>query len=256
MIRSRLTRNQRKPNWRQVMTGLRRRVAAGDAAAMTEMAITINDGIRAGDGRLLVRRNAPYAVRLLKRAIEKGDESAAGPLGYAYDVGQGVRRNNAIAMRWYRRAVRRGDCCAASNIATVYRDKGDLKQAHSWALRAMEMGDGDDAVTAGYNYLYGIGVRRNPAKARCVFRRALRQNTTEYGREEALYNLGVERADAGDRKRAILLLERANKAGDYPEAASLLAQLAAKVELIPCRCRRHLRKGLNGHAPCLQHTSI
>jgi hypothetical protein len=54
---------------------------------MTELAITINDGVRDGDGRVLVRRNAPYAVRLLRRAVESGDENAAGSLGYAYDVG-------------------------------------------------------------------------------------------------------------------------------------------------------------------------
>jgi TPR repeat protein len=243
----------RKPNWGHVIAGLRRGVAAGNAAAMTELAITINDGVRDESGRVLVRRNAPYAIRLLRRAVESGDENAAGSLGYAYDVGHGIRRNKGFALEWYRRAVRHGDCGAASNIATVYRDRGDLKHAHRWAVRAMEMGDGDDAVTAGYNYFYGIWVRRDLAKARRLFERALRENTSEYGREEALYNLAVANADNGDGRRAIQLLKRANKEGDYPEAASLLAQLSAKVELTPCRCRRHLRKNLNGHTPCPQH---
>jgi TPR repeat protein len=246
----------RKPNWRQVMAGLRRGVAAGDGAAMTEMAITINEGIRDGHGRVLVRANAPYAFRLLRRAVEIGDERAAGPLGYAYDVGQGVRRNKALALSWYHRAVNHGDGGAASNISTVYRDRGDLRLSHRWALRAVEMGDGDAAVTAGYNYLYGIGVRRDVAMARRLFQRALRQDISQYGREEALYNLAVAYADNGDRKRAIRLLERAGKDGDYPEAASLLGQLSAKGELTPCRCRRHLLKDLHGHAPCLQHPII
>jgi TPR repeat protein len=179
--------------------------------------------------------------------------NAAGSLGYAYDVGHGIWRNRALALEWYRRAVRHGDCGAASNIATVYRDSGDLRHAHRWAVRAMEMGDGDDAVTAGYNYLYGIGVRRDVAMARRLFQRALRENTSVYGREEALYNLAIAHADNGDRKRAIQFLKRANEEGDYPEAASLLGQLTAKVGLTPCRCRRHLRKNLNGHAPCPQH---
>jgi TPR repeat protein len=126
----------RKPNWGHVMAGLRRGVAAGNAAAMTELAITINDGIRDGNGRVLVRRNAPHAVRLLRRAVQSGDENAAGSLGYAYDVGHGIWRDRALAL----------EC---------------------------------------------------------------------------------------DRKRAIQLLKRANKQGDYPEAASLLAQLSAKVELTP-----------------------
>jgi TPR repeat protein len=169
----------RKPNWGHVMARLRRGVAAGNAAAMTELAITINDGIRDGNGRALIRRNAPYAVRLLRRAVESGDEDAAGSLGYAYDVGRGMRRNKTLALEWYRRAVKHGDCGAASNIATVYRDRGDLRHAHRWALRAMEMGDGDDAVTAGYDYLYGIGVRRDVASARRLLQRALRESTSE-----------------------------------------------------------------------------
>jgi TPR repeat protein len=243
----------RKPNWGHVMTGLRRGVVAGNAAAMTELAITINEGICDANGRVLVRRNAPYAVRLRQRAVESGDENAAGSLGYAYDVGQGIQRNKALALEWYRRAVRHGDSGAASNIATLYRDRGDLRQAHRWALRAMQMGSGDDAVTAGYNYLYGIGVRRDVAMARLLFRRTLRDNTSEYGREEALYNLAVSHVDNGDLRRAIQLLKRANKDGDYSEAALLLAQFSGKVGLTPCRCRRHLRKNLNGHAPCPQH---
>ncbi len=243
----------RNSSWGHVMARLRQRVAAGDAAAMTELGITINDGIRDGNGRVLVRRNAPYSVRLLRRAVESGDENAAGSLGYAYDVGKGIRRNKALALEWYRRAVRHGDSSAASNISTVYRDRGDLRAAHRWALRAMEMGDGDAAVTAGYNYRYGIGVRRDVAMARRLFWRALRGNTSQYGREEALYNLAVAHADNGDRKRSIQLLRRANKDGDYAQAASLLALLTAKVGLSPCRCRRDLRKDLNGHAPCRQH---
>ena len=170
----------------------------------------------------------------MRRAVESGDENAAGSLGYAYDVGHGVRRDKALALEWYRRAVRHGDCGAASNIATAYRDRGDLRLAHRWALRAMVLGDGDDAVTAGYNYLYGIGVRRNRAMAQRLFRRALSENTSEYGREEALYNLAVAHADDGDRKHAIQFLKRANGGGDYPEAASMLAQLNARVELTPC----------------------
>jgi TPR repeat protein len=243
----------RIPSWDRVIAGLRRGVAAGNAAAMTELAITINDGIRDANGRVLVRRNAPYAVRLLRRAVDRGDANAAGALGYAYDVGLGVPRNKVIALRWYRCAVRHGDYGAAGNIAIVYRDRGDLRRAHRWALRAMEMGDGDDAVTAGYNYLHGIGVRRDVAMGRRLLLRALRGDTSGYRREEALYNLAVTHADSGNRRRAIQLLMRANKDGDYPEAAALLTQLKAMTGLTPCKCRRHLLKNLNGHAPCPQH---
>jgi hypothetical protein len=49
----------RKPNWGRVIEALRRGVAAGNTAAMTELAMTINDGIHDRNGCVLVRRNAP-----------------------------------------------------------------------------------------------------------------------------------------------------------------------------------------------------
>jgi TPR repeat protein len=117
---------------------------------MTELAITINDGIRSPTGRVLVRRNAPYAFRLLRRAVESGDEKAAGSLGYAYDVGRGTKRNVAQAIRWYRRAATSGDSAATSNLATVYRDAGKAALALQWWKRAADMRDGDAAVDVGY----------------------------------------------------------------------------------------------------------
>jgi TPR repeat protein len=50
-------------------------------------------------------------------------------LGYFYDRGLGVRRSEAKALYWYRRAYRRGDASGANNIGTIYRERGDLRQA-------------------------------------------------------------------------------------------------------------------------------
>lgn len=238
------------------MARLRRGVAAGDVASMRELGLNLAEGIQDQHGRSLVRRNSAYAVRLFRRAAARGDPWATGSLGYAYDVAEGVRRNRALALKWYRRAARMGDAAAAANIATVYRDKGDLRLAHKWALRAMEMGDGDAAVTAGYGYLYGVGIRRDVRLARRLFRRALRGHTSDFGREEALYNLAVAQVDHDNRRAAIRLLKQANSDGDYPEAASLLTQIRAKAGLSPCRCRRHLSKDLRGHAWCPQHSGL
>jgi len=247
----------RKPDWTRVMARLRNGVTAGDVPSIRDLGLTLAEGIQGRKGRSLVRRNSAYAVRLFRRAAESGDPTAAGALGYAYDVGRGIRRDEARALEWYRRAAHMGDTGAVANIATVYRDRGNLRLAHRWVLRAAEMGDGDAAVTAGYGYLYGIGVRRDVASARRMFRRALlSRNISAWGREEALYNLAIAHIDNGSgRHRAIPLLMRANKDGDYPEAALLLAQIRAQGELKPCRCRRHLKKDLRGHANCPQHSS-
>jgi len=175
---------------------------------MTELAITINDGIRGSNGRILVRRNASYAFRLLRRAVESGDENAAGLLGYACDVGQGTKRNVAKAIRWYRRPARSGDSTATSNLATVYRDAGKAGLAFQWWQRAADMRDGDAAVDVGYCYQYGIGTRKNTANAKRLFRRAIvSKYISQYGREEAMYQLAVQFIDEGKRQFAIPLFE-------------------------------------------------
>ncbi len=232
-------RQARKPNWGRVIANLRRGVAAGNARAMTELAITINDGIRDAKGRILVRANAPYAFRLLRRAVESGDENAAGSLGHAYDVGQGTKRNVAQAIRWYRRAAKSGDSTATSNLATVYRDAGRARLAFQWWRRAADMRDGDAAVDVGYCYQYGIGTRKNTATAKRIFKRAIAsKDITQYGRETAMYNLALQFVDEGKAEIALPLLKRATADDDYPEAASVLNQLNTNSDYVPCRCRR------------------
>jgi Sel1 repeat len=248
-----MTKRLRKPDWNRVVAKLRRGVAAGDTQAMTQLGLTLFEGIQDRRGRALVRRNSLYAVSLFRRAAN-GDGTAAVSLAYAYDIGAGTRRNTTLALQWYRRAVRMGESSGASNMAAVYRAQGKLGLAHRWALRAVDMGDGDAAVTAGYGRLYGIGVRADAGSARRLFRHALRsKNITAYGREEALYHLAVADLDRGQRRRAIRQLRRANSDGDYPEAQELLAQLGAGTQATPCRCMRHLNRNLRGHAQCPWH---
>lgn len=245
-----------KYDWSRRVAQLRRAAVSRDMAAIRDLGLTLRDGVQDRQGRSLVRRDPAYAVRLLRRAAQSGDGEAAGALGHAYDIGQGVRRNTVLAIKWYRRAVKHDQMIAASNMATVYRDRGHLRLAHQWYLRAMNMDDGDAAVDAGYGYLYGIGVRKDLRIARRVLRAAVRSTfITESGREEALYHLAAAEVDSGRPSRAIPLLEQANRDDDYPEAASLLSQIRAKAELTPCRCRRDLLKQLPGHAKCPQHTS-
>jgi len=251
---NRMRRNARKPNWNRVIEGLRRGVAAGDAASMKELGLTVADGIQDRHGRALVRRNAPYAVRLFRLAIANGDESACGPLGYAYDVGNGTKRNKSLALFWYRRAVRHGDSGSATNIATIYRDQGDLRAMVRWWLRAAAMDDGDAMVDAGYCYQYGIGVRRNLASARRLYRRAFAaRSITMWAREEGHYQLALSYIDEQKRSLAIPLLHYAARDGDYPEAEALLRQISMNDSISACRCRRHINKALLGHANCPIH---
>src|SRR5439155_13639259 len=146
-----------KRDWQQRTALLRREALAGKVGAMADLGLLLQEGIQDERGRAIVRRNPRAGFRLLLRAAVNGDTSAAFSLGYAYDVGLGTRRDKRQALRWYHRAYRAGSSTAASNVATVHRDDRNLRLAFQWWKRAVELGDGDAAVDAGYCYQYGIG---------------------------------------------------------------------------------------------------
>jgi TPR repeat protein len=199
----------------------------------------------------VVAAGAPSSGR---DAAEADVPDAFGVLAYAYDLGLGTSADQRLAARWYRRAYRSGDNLGAMNLATIYRDAGNLVGAFRWWQRAADLDDGDSLGDVGYCYQYGIGVWRDVRQARIAFRRAIRANsTTEYGREEAMYHLAVSYLDQGQRQMAIPLLKRAAGDGDYPEAMAALDQIREGKKIDPCRCRRHIRKELAGHAKCMIH---
>jgi TPR repeat protein len=238
----------------KLISALRLRVAQDDLSAMCDLGTWLQEGLQDKKGRSVVRRNPAYAFRLLKGAAERGYQGAAFSLGYAYDVGLGTKRDKRQAVRWYKEDFRNDGTTGAGNLATIYRDAGDLRRAFGWWMRAAAMGDGDAMVDAGYCYQYGIGVRKNIAAARKLHRRAIAaRDITMWGREEALYQLGVSYLDAGEPRLALPLLKRAARDGDYPEAAAILRQIRMKEKIEPCRCRRFINRDLRGHAMCAVH---
>jgi len=243
-----------KRGWRDRIAALQARAAAGEVSAQTDLGLTLQDGIQDQKGRALVRRAPRAALVWLRQAANRGDATAAGSLGYAYDRGLGTRASVREAIRWYRRAVRGGSSTAATNLATVYRDAGNARRAFQWWRRSDLMGDADAAVDVGYGYQYGIGTRRSTAKAHRTYRRAIAsRNTSEYSREAAMYHLALLWLDGRRPQRALPLLRRASADDDYPEAATLLRQLQAGSALRRCRCKRGLGKALRGHARCMLH---
>jgi TPR repeat protein len=247
-------RSNRRPTLKTIIAALRRRVAQGDLSAMCELGQWLQDGFRDRKGRSVLRSNSRYAFRLLKRSAEGGCKEAAASLGYLYDVGLGTQRNKRQAARWYMEDFRNGRSTGAANLATIYRDSGDFRGAFGWWMRAATLGEGDSTVDAGYCYQYGIGVRRNVASAQKLYRRAIvMRDISMWGREEALYHLAVSYLDADKPSLAAPLLKRVARDGDYPEAAAVLRQRAAKEAAEPCRCRRFIRNELRGHPKCLIH---
>lgn len=247
--------SKRRPNVKTIVATLRRRVARGDdLSAMCELGMWLQEGFQDRKGRSVLRSNPIYTFKLFKRASEQGDHNAFASLGLAYDNGLGTKRDKRKAVYWYTKVFRDGQSIGAANLATIYRDADDLRRAFAWWMRAAALGDGDAMGDAGYCYQYGIGVRANVTSARRLYRRAIAaRDTTMWGREEALYHLAISYLDARKPKLAVSLLKRGAKDGDYPEAAAVISQLAAKDVVQPCRCRRFFNRDLNGHAACAIH---
>jgi len=237
------------------MALLKRQAVAGNVSAMTDLGLNLLEGIQDRKGRSIVRRNPSVAVTWFREAARCGDSTAAGSLGYAYDIGLGIRRNRNQAIRWYRQAAKSGNSGAASNLATVFRDAGSAQLAFQWWKRSADMRDGDAAVDVGYCYQYGIGTRKNPAKAKLRFRRAIAsKHVTQAGREAAMYHLALQYVDKGKLRYALPLLKLATVDDDFPEAAAVLDRIKAESDFVPCRCRRFVDKNLRGHTRCLLHT--
>jgi TPR repeat protein len=116
------------------------------------------------------------------------------------------------------------------------------------------MGDGDAAVDVGYCHQHGIGTKRDPVRAKHMFRSAVASKAiSQHGREEAMYHLALQLIDEGRKSQATQLLERASTDGDFPEATAVLQQMEAKLPINACRCRRLSNKNLRGHAKCFLH---
>ena len=144
-------------------------------------------------------------------------------------------------------------CSATVRVAKDVRRKGDEGMTRDVPQRPTARYLGKYRLS-GYGLLHGIGVRRSVVNARTLLRRAARsRDIFAYGRGEAQYLLAVSFLDAGRVKAAVPLLKRATADGDYPEAALALLQVKAGVTVVPCRCRRHLRTSLKGHARCEVH---
>jgi TPR repeat protein len=123
------------------------------------------------------------AFRLFYKAARAGDRASWLNVGYCFDVGLGVRRSRQRALFWYRKAVSKGDGSAANNIGTMYRDEGRPRLAARWFLKAVSLGDTDALLNLAKLYL---GPLNDPAKARSALTRVARaRDVTENTREQA-----------------------------------------------------------------------
>ena len=76
------------------------------------------------------------AFRQFLAGAKSGDVSCQTSLGYFYDNGIGVARNLDKAFYWYAQSVENGgDPLGAHNLALLYREVGDKKNAKKYTIK-------------------------------------------------------------------------------------------------------------------------
>jgi uncharacterized protein len=146
----------------------------------------------AGDHQYVIEGDAveeagDYATAraAFERGAALGDAFCWTRLGLIFDKGLGCDVDKPKAMQCYQRAWRARDVVAAYNIATLYREVGNLRAMVQWFQRAAEAGDDGALVEVARCLIHGVGVRRNNSEAVSALREALRGSLSPAEREEA-----------------------------------------------------------------------
>ncbi len=192
-----------------------------------------------------------------KKCVDLPQSAALHPsptCALCYDESMNALERETQYIRKWRPIAIKGDMAAMSNVAAAYRIIENFKLSARWHKKAAEKGNGDDMVDWGYCLQHVIGVRKDEKAAERAYRSAIAfECITEYGREDAMYQLAVlllNQHSAASRRAAKRLLRRANKDGDYPEAEALLQLIENGEVQNVCICRRHLRPRLaKRHCP-------
>ena len=134
--------------------------------------------------------NLRAAFILFMQAAKLGDASSQLDLGYFFDNGLFVNKDKKQALKWYRKAYLLGDAGAANNIATIYRDLGEINKMLWWFRRAAAMGDPDVILELAKRYESGSGVSKSVKKAKQWYLRVLsNKSATEECKKEATKSL-------------------------------------------------------------------
>jgi len=142
---------------------LREAAAAGDGAALFEVARRYTDGDQ-------VERDLAKAAEWYEHAAKAGFAPAQYRLGNFHEKGVGVAIDIVKAAQWYDKAARNGNALAMHNLA-VLQTSGllaggpDLRSAGEWFSKAADVGVKDSQVNLGILYSRGMGVPENLVEA-------------------------------------------------------------------------------------------
>lgn len=121
--------------------------------------------------QLLMAGETGAALDYFVTAAVAGDVDGQVNAGYCFETGTGTWRSTSEALRWYRAAIRQRSAAAAFNVATLHRERRNVRGAIYWFQRAIALGDGTAGLELGRLYLERLQHR---ARAVSSLRRAAR----------------------------------------------------------------------------------
>jgi TPR repeat protein len=203
----------------------------GDSEAEWRVAELYSDGCKDRRGRILVRVSNRKAVEWYRRSAEHGCSGAQNTLGVILGGNYGIEKNVPEALLWLKRAFRGGDSgCAPTNIAIIYRENGDFRQAVRWFRKVDASHDDSVLIQLGIHFYWGKGVRADHHAAVRCFRKAIQgKNRSECDRDDANFYLGIAYLEGKGVIKSLRMakghFEQANRDNDHLAAQRLLKQL-------------------------------
>jgi TPR repeat protein len=150
---------------------LETRAARGDLGSLNVLYTVYQDGVRAENGRWIVRKSVRTARRYQTLSAALGEPEAM------TSVADRLKKNPATrkrALRLYKLAFNKGYDTAAYNLALTYKRAQQYGLSVAWLKKAARCGDETALFDVAVAELYGVGTRRDPESAFFKLKRVAR----------------------------------------------------------------------------------
>ena len=219
--RSRVAVKRRAMTTAELVRSRRNAAAAGDPAAMVELAHMCREGRAVG-------KDLAEAVRWYRKAAEAGSARGMTSLGFMLEVGEGVAKDEVEAALWYRKGADAGDAAGMTRLGGMLaRGRGvaqDEEEAVRWLRKAADAGDPPGMRGLADMLAAGRGATKDELEAVRWFRKA-----AEAGDPEAMDSLGIMlvqgRGVARDEAESAAWFRKAAEAGFAPSMTRFGAML-------------------------------
>ncbi len=188
---------------------LEAKVQAGDPQSETTLGLAYHAG-------KLLKMDDAEALRLLRRAANRGFVAAEEAMGIFCQWGFGMSPDNAQAVSWYTKAAQHGSREAANDLALMYSTGDgvpkDAAKAATWFRSAAEAGDATAQLNLAALYRRGEGLPQDDTQATLWLTKSADQGSLAAMLELARWDLRAEHGRNVD--DAIVWLKKAAAVGD------------------------------------------